>query len=123
MKVKSNENIPEFKSLLRKLYLAAHPDLLRSDHPELSNVNNSSMQKLNGILNTIKSPNSFPTAGCEEIPFYIKLNGEFRRIDLLLQTAGGDCRNQLASAFEIFFARAGISAGKFSWGDEYFPCS
>jgi len=123
MKLKTNENVPEFKSLLRKLYLVAHPDLLQSEHPEYSIVNNTSMQKLNGVLNTIKAPNSFPVASCEEIPFYIKLNGEFRRVELILQTAGGDCRNQLATAFELFFARAGISTGKFSWGDEYFPCS
>ncbi len=81
------------------------------------------MQKLNGILSTVKTFNQFPAAIRIELPFYLKGNTdkEFKKIDLSLITAGGDCRHQLASSFEKFFVKAGIHNGKFIWGDEYFP--
>jgi hypothetical protein len=88
-----------------------------------ANTNDDSMQKLNGILTTVKSFNQYPPAIRIELPFYLKgtTDNELKKIELNLITTGGDCRHQLASSFEKFFIKAGIHNGKFIWGDEYFP--
>eukprot|EP01041_Mallomonas_annulata_P004440 gene4440-8849_t len=123
-KHKVEANLPEFKSLLWKLYRTAHPDLVRPVSSEKADINDTSMQKLNGILSTIKCYNEYPAAIISEIPFYLKSSdNEFQRIDLKIKTAGGDCRHQLAASFEQFFSKAGIHNGMFTWGTEYFPTS
>jgi len=124
LKFKDSNNLPEFKDLLRQLYRSSHPDLIRSANPEMSIINDISLQKLNGILSTIKERNEFPAATIQDIPFFVKKpNNEYEKISLRINLAGGDCRHQLAGCFEKFFSKAGINEGKFRWGDEYFPFS
>ena len=43
-KLHHNKDLPKFQSLIRKLYLRSHPDLIRSNLPEFAKVNESSMQ-------------------------------------------------------------------------------
>ena len=71
-KVQSSQNIPEFKILLRKLYMATHPDLIRSHDNNLAEINDISIRRLNGVISTVKNIGDFPPASNEVIPFYIK---------------------------------------------------
>jgi hypothetical protein len=120
--------LPDFHSLLRQLYRRAHPDLLRHTCPESADINDASMQILNGILSNIKTFNEFPQAIIKTIPFHLKnSNGELECKYLSIRTAGGHCKRQLTNTFEIFFKETGILGnegvenGKFQWGKEYFP--
>mmetsp|Transcript_26374 Transcript_26374/g.26622 ORF Transcript_26374/g.26622 Transcript_26374/m.26622 type:complete len:176 (-) Transcript_26374:177-704(-) len=130
-KQRASQNLPEFKTLLWKFYRSVHPDLIRSSSKEKADINDVSMQKLNGILSTVKNYNEYPHAVNSELPFYFKFSSnevesmdasdKLCKIDLFIKTAGGDCRHQLAASFETFFSKAGIHDGKFSWGNDYFP--
>jgi Domain of unknown function (DUF4460) len=125
--VKGPETIPDFHELLRQLYRKSHPDLLRASHPQFAEVNDSSMQLLNGILSTIKKYNEYPAQIVKTIPFHIR-DGEVIKIaHLKIQTAGGDCRRSLSTSFQNFFLDVGITnketGGSFSWGKDYFPTS
>ena len=124
--VKDNAVIlPEFQVLLRQLYRKSHPDLLRASHPEAAEVNDSSMQLLNGVLSTIKKFNQFPAQIVKTIPFNVKNGDQVTVVNLKIQTAGGDCRRALTGSFRDFFYDAGIIESKigaqFSWGKDYFP--
>ena len=125
-----DSSLPEFSFLLRQLYRRAHPDLLRASDPLLANDNDESMQTLNGIITTIKTYNEYPAQIHKNITFHLKSNTDKRveRVDLLLHTAGGDCKRQLTVSFEEFFLRSGIlinprEDGKdlFVWNKDYFP--
>eukprot|EP00981_Chlorochromonas_danica_P001867 scaffold386_cov174-Ochromonas_danica.AAC.41 len=114
----------DFALLLRQLYKRGHPDLLRHSHPELSRVNDMSMQLLNGVLSSIKVPNEYPPRTIQDIPFHLKhpVSGVYEEHTLSIRTAGGDCQKQLTQSFEVFFASTGLSeGGKFVWNKEYFP--
>ena len=117
--------LPEFQVLLRQLYRKSHPDLLRASHPEAAEVNDSSMQLLNGILSTIKKFNQFPAQIVKTIPFHIKNGDQVTVVSLKIQTAGGDCRRSLTGSFRNFFYDSGIIGSnvgaQFSWGKDYFP--
>lgn len=120
--------LPDFHNLLRQLYRRAHPDLLRHTYPEIADINDSSMQILNGVLSNIKTFNEFPPAIIKTIPFHLKNSaGELECKYLNIRTAGGHCKRQLTNTFEIFFIETGITGkegaeiGKFQWGKEYFP--
>ncbi len=44
-KIKDNaKDLPKFQSLIRKVYLRSHPDLIRSSLPEYAKINEASMQ-------------------------------------------------------------------------------
>lgn len=117
--------LPEFQVLLRQLYRKSHPDLLRASHPSAAEVNDSSMQLLNGILTTIKKYNEYPAQIVKTIPFYMKSGDDLIVVNLKIQTAGGDCRRALTGSFREFFFDTGIIQSKtgsqFSWGKDYFP--
>lgn len=113
--------LPLFADLMRKIYLRSHPDLLRASHPDKADINDASMQEVNGVLTTVKINTEFPTACKKTIPFYVKIDGDVRLVELLLNTGGGDCRHQLASCFQVFFEKTGVHKGRFSWGKDYFP--
>lgn len=111
----SSENgVPEFQTLLRNLYKRSHPDLLRGNHPDIADINDSSMQILNGVLSTIKT-SEFPPAIIKKLPFWIKdpKSGQLVCKMLNIQTAGGYSKNQLTACFEEFFE------SKFTWGKDY----
>jgi hypothetical protein len=121
-------SLPEFHHLLRQLYKKSHPDLLRASNPDFADINDASMQILNGILSSIKVYNEYPPQIVKTIPFHVRNAGKIDRIDLKIKTAGGDCRRSLTSSFENFFIDTGIidsniEKGKdsFVWGKDYFP--
>ena len=116
----NESNLPLFSDLIKKIYLKSHPDLIRSHSADRAAVNDASMQSLNGVLSTIKTTEEFPPATDKMIPFFINIDGEFRKVDLKLKTGGGDCRYQLARCFEDFFEKTNVNSGKFSWGKDYF---
>ena len=83
-------NTPDFQSLIRPLYkryrlslghlvwlltlawiARSHPDILRASHPSSAEINEESMQILNGILSTIKTYDS-PPAINKRLIFHIK---------------------------------------------------
>ena len=123
--LKDDAEYPIFANLLRQLYRRAHPDILRSANPEYAQINDSSMQLLNGILSTIKQYNEYPSQIIKTIPFYMKSSdGTLRLVNLSIRTAGGDCRRSMMSSFESFFIDAEIlqrNNAFFVWGKEYFP--
>lgn len=115
-------NKPNLQSLLRSLYLRAHPDVIRHSEPALADVNNASMQVLNGVLSTLKVHNSYPPRLSQVIPFHVKTGDSIKSFELKLVTAGGDSRRQLTESFSVFFREAGILQGRdFQWDKEYFP--
>jgi hypothetical protein len=121
-KFKEDPNKPSLQSLLRGLYRRAHPDVIRHSEPDLADVNNSSMQVLNGVLSTLKVANSFPPRLSQHIPFHVKSGDTIVKYELKLVTAGGDSRRQLTTSFVEFFREAGILEGKeFAWDKEYYP--
>jgi len=105
---------PDFQSLLRNLYKKSHPDLLRGSNPDIADINDSSMQILNGVLSTIKT-SEFPPAIMKKLPFWTKdaKTGQLVCKMLNIQTAGGYSKNQLTACFEQFFE------SKFTWGKDY----
>lgn len=116
---------PEFSALLRQLYKRAHPDLLRHSHPEQANLNDQSMQLLNGVLSSIKKENEYPPTIIQAISFYLRQPNqpELSLHTLHIRTAGGACQRQLTDTFVNFFNSTGQLAPKqtFVWGREYFP--
>ena len=115
-------NRPNLQSLLRALYRRAHPDIIRSSAPELAEVNNASLQLLNGVLSTLKVPNQYPERLNQSIPFHVKEGETITRFELKLVTAGGDSKRQLTATFSAFFRDIGeLSTQDFSWDKEYFP--
>lgn len=119
--------LPEFQHLLRQLYRKSHPDLIRASHPELAEVNDSSMQQLNGILTTIKKYNEYPPQIVKSIPFHVRKGENLELVHLNIKTAGGDCRRSLFTSFKNFFLTSGVTtaeeSGNFEWGKNYFPTS
>ncbi len=117
------QEAPDFATMIRQLYRKSHPDLLRHSHPEYAEVNDQSMQVLNGILTTIKT-NEYPPRIVKDITFYMKVtsDGEYKPFLLSVRTGGGDCKGCLTDAFGSFFIATGLSPdGKFVWNKEYFP--
>jgi hypothetical protein len=120
----ADEEAHDFGHLLRNLYKRSHPDLLRHAHPDLASINDQSMQILNGILSTVKNPNTFPPQMIKDIPFHVKVSphNQIEEHVLRIRTGGGDCRKHLTDIFQQFFVETKISAdGKFNWGKDYFP--
>ena len=122
VKINSNSN-PTFKKLLLTLYKSAHPDTMRGQHPKEASINDTSWQILNDIITTIKKVNTYPPKGQQTIPFYVKKDDKLLKIDLILNTPGGDCRKVLQKSFHSFFVTSGFlkKYEKFHWGTEYFP--
>eukprot|EP01038_Epipyxis_sp_PR26KG_P004090 gene4090-5838_t len=135
-------DLPSFSNLLRQLYLRSHPDLLRSTNPELADINDQSMQIVNGLLSTVKEYNQYPPQTILNIPFHVKnqATGIIHCHELRIRTAGGECKRQLTTTFEEFFIQSGIvsvdnnnynnhynrknnkkRAAIFDWGKDYFP--
>lgn len=119
-KGQDDSSLPLFSTLMKKLYMKSHPDLLRAVSEEKATVNDASMQIINGILSTVKENKEFPVASTQSIPFYVRNGTEYDLMELRIRTGGGDCRHQLAACFEDFFARTGIHDGRFNWGNDYF---
>lgn len=118
--LKEGEEIT-FQEIIRNFYKKAHPDLIRSSNPDFAQLNDESMQHLNGLLTTIKTNNQYPPQIIREIPFQLRLSdGTFKKVVLNIKTAGGDCRRQLKQQFSSFFKEAGLHHN-FSWGKDYFP--
>ena len=125
----SGADLPTINDLLRQLYRRSHPDLLRSSYPEYADVNDGSLQILNGILSTIKSENmegvdaEYPPQMYKTLPFYVKSgkqDGGIECFELIIRMTGGDSRKVLMKSFTEFFVRSGISKdGKFQWGKDY----
>ena len=63
--------LPSFSSLMRLFYKQSHPDLLRSTASDCADINDQSMQVLNGILSTLKEDNAYPPRMVKNIPFYL----------------------------------------------------
>ena len=123
-------SLPNFSNLIRQLYRRAHPDLLRASDPLLADANDESMQTLNGIITTIKTYNEYPAQIHKNITFHLKSTADQKveQVDLLIHTAGGDCKRQLTASFEEFFLRSGILINPrehdkdlFVWNKDYFP--
>lgn len=121
-KISVEANKPNLQTLLRSLYKRAHPDIIRHSNPELAEVNNASLQVLNGVLSTLKVANAYPPRLTQSIPFHVR-NGEgIGQYNLRLITAGGDSRGQLTVSFAQFFREIGVLEAKdFVWDKEYFP--
>jgi hypothetical protein len=127
--VKTGEELkqPDFNQLLRNLYKRGHPDILRAYYPTYSNVNNESIQVLNGILDTIRASGEYPPAMKKEIPFFLiepKNINHVKEYKLKVHTTGGDCKKQITTCFESFFKDTRILLDedlKFTWNKEYFP--
>jgi hypothetical protein len=123
------KDLPKFQTLMRAMYRKVHPDLLKASHPELSKVNDSSMQILNSVITSIKKYNDFPPQIVKSIPFYIIDDGEARLLQLRILTAGGECQKSLTKSFAGFFAEAGIlmiednnnKTPAFIWDKDFFP--
>jgi hypothetical protein len=122
-----SEVIPDFNQLLRNFYKRSHPDLLRHSHPQFAEVNDDSLQVLNGVLSTIKVLDQYPPMLKKDVTFYLRSTSDRQVVDqyvLKIRTAGGDCRKQLTTTFQMFFIDTKISeTGKFNWNKEYFPIS
>jgi hypothetical protein len=119
----AQQSAVEFATLLRQLYRKSHPDLLRHSHPEIAEMNDHSMQVLNGILSTIKTE-QFPQSIWKDITFHLKVAGtnELKPYVLQIRTGGGDCKNHLTQTFTSFFMETGIlESDCFAWNKEYFP--
>lgn len=119
------ERLPEFTHLLRNLYKRAHPDLLRHSHPEFADINDKSIQVLNGVLDTVKATHSHPPQTIVDIPFNVKSLDQpnvYETHTLRLRLGGGYCKKQLTKTFEEFFLEMKLTeTGKFEWNKEYFP--
>lgn len=115
----------QFKTLLLKFYRIAHPDTMRASFPKCANVNDSSFQVLNGILDSVKTFNSYPARMQQSVNFYVKVNGsaEPQPVQLQINTPGGDCRKVFQRSFQHFFTNVGVLEpyASFEWGEEYFP--
>jgi hypothetical protein len=88
---------------------------------EYAALNDQSFQLLNGVLSSVKSTTEFPPAMKHNIPFYVRREGSYNKINLNIVTGGGDCRHSLKRSFEDFFRASGIHDGPFLWGRDYFP--
>ena len=121
-KVIDAKDMPKFGTLLKQVYKKSHPDLLSSSHPDLAQVNDQSIQLLNGVLSSVKTMGEFPPQIVQTIPLHL-LDPEneigTRNITLRIETAGGDCQKSLTKSFETFFQDAGVGE-KFKWDDQYF---
>ena len=119
-KVIDAKDMPKFGTLLKQVYKKSHPDLLSSSHPELAQVNDQSIQLLNGVLSSVKTMGEFPPQIVQTIPLHLldPENGT-RNITLRIETAGGDCKKSLTKSFETFFEDAGVGQ-KFVWDAQYF---
>lgn len=106
-KPEDDSSLIEFQHLLRLFYKKSHPDLLRSSNPEYANLNDNSMQELNGILTIAKQYNEFSARMVKNVPFYIKNNDKIDFINLRIVTSGGHFKNPLTTSFEDFFIAAG----------------
>jgi len=119
-----DEDAHDFGHLLRSLFKRSHPDLLRHAHPDLAAINDQSIQILNGILSTIKDPNSYPPQMIKDIPLHVRFppQNHIEEHVLKIRTGGGDCKKHLTEIFQNFFVETKISPdGKFIWGKDYFP--
>lgn len=120
-----NDAIIDFKTLMRKFYIKAHPDLLKSTNLEASEVNDRSFQELNNVISTIKGNVEYPPMMNRFIPFYIFSEDRIAITmhKLNLKTAGGDSRKQLMKCFSGFFQAIGLlgSNEDFRWNEEFFP--
>jgi hypothetical protein len=123
-KSQGGANVPTFNDLLRQFYKRSHPDLLRSSYPDYAEINDRSLQLLNGILSSCKEYNKNPPQTSLSIPFHIMSeNNTIVAHELKIRTNGGDCRSHLTKSFQTFFVESGVckNGGKFVWGKEFFP--
>ncbi len=115
----------DFNGLLRKFLKRSHPDLIKHSHPEYFDVNTTSLQVLNDILEIAKTPGKHPSMITKDLTFYIrdaKVSSKVLPHTLKIRTSGGHCRSSLTENFEEFFRITQITDGdgKFYWNEEYF---
>jgi hypothetical protein len=120
----NNREYPEFSQLLKAFYKKSHPDIVRSLNPILAEENDVSFQELNEILSTIKNQDQYPPQMSKTIIFNVKNDqNDFKKVGLMIKTAGGDCRRSLSISFQTFFESVGLGTSRFVWGKDYFPSS
>lgn len=124
---------PMFKEVWRKFQLKVHPDLF-SQFPELQKVNADSLQRLQGLLNEVKSlerpEEDRVRARLEKLQFFVRAPAppgvaadpskpHFLRVPINIQINGEYAHNSLASSLSKLFTAAGLPP-RFHWGPEFF---
>lgn len=119
-----------FREVWRKFQLKVHPDLF-SRFPDLQRVNADSLQRLQGLLNEVKSmerpDEDRVKARSEKLEFFVRSNpaaadGEkpnFLKIPVQITLAGEYAHNSLAMSLSKLFAAVGLPT-RWHWGPEYF---
>lgn len=122
---------PLFRDVWRRFALKVHPDLF-TQFPELQSANSASLQKLQGLLNEVKSGAKTVEerlqGRTETLEFYVRATTPtatanaapaFARLPVTLRVPdGGHCPDVLAMELGALFAACGLP-GRFHWGPEY----
>lgn len=124
---------PMFKEVWRKFQLKVHPDLF-SQFPELQKVNADSLQRLQGLLNEVKSlerpEEDRVRARLEKLQFFVRAPApagvtvdpskpHFLKVPVNIQINGEYAHNSLATSLSKLFTAVGLPP-RFHWGPEFF---
>jgi hypothetical protein len=121
---------PFFRDVWRRFQLKVHPDLF-AQFPELQSVNSDSLQRLQGLLNEVKSlerpDEDRVRARSEKLQFFVRANpgagpGEkphFHKIPVTVSLAGGFAHNSLALSLSRLFGAIDLPV-RWQWGPDYF---
>mmetsp|Transcript_31632 Transcript_31632/g.44050 ORF Transcript_31632/g.44050 Transcript_31632/m.44050 type:complete len:181 (+) Transcript_31632:66-608(+) len=108
------------KAVLKKFYLKTHPDLFMN-HPDEKEVNEQSLQHLQGLLDELKdSTEYYPPASHISLDFYLRVSGEedFKHATLDIRTSGGECKQLVKKNLSHFFDSVGLPS-EFEWGSDF----
>lgn len=129
--LKPRKGDPLFRDVWRKFALKVHPDLF-GQFPDLQTRNTESLQKLQGLLNEVKSGDRSSEermkGRTEQLEFFVRgsapptgssATATFMRLPLTIRIPdGGNCPDVLAEALGNMFATVGLPQ-RFHWGSEY----
>lgn len=122
---------PLFRETWRKFQLKVHPDLF-AQFPELQAVNSDSLQRLQGLLNEVKSlerpDEDRVKARTEKLQFFVRAppaagqpadKPHFLKIPISVHLSGEYAHNSLALSLSKLFVAVGLPS-RFQWGKDYF---
>ena len=128
---KPRKGDPLFRDVWRRFTLKVHPDLF-GQFPILQAANSESLQKLQGLLNEVKSGERTVEerlrGRTEKLEFFIRApsssaaaasTSAFSRLPVTIRIPdGGHCPESLAIEIGEMFSACGLP-GRFHWGTEY----